>query len=298
MPDSLTVKVPATTANMGPGFDSLGMALDLWNEVTVAPGDFAVYVEGEGAGELPLDESNLVVTAIHTALRHAGENVPDLTIHCNNAIPLRRGLGSSSGAAVAGLMTGLAIAGREPDPALLLELAAKLEGHPDNAAPAVYGGCCITVRGPDGWIVDQAPLPNNLHAVTFMPDVETETTEARAILPDMVSRKDAVFNLGRTALLVNALGTGRLDLLRHATEDRLHQPQRGSVFPAMKNIIRGALNGGAHGAFLSGSGPSVIALTTGREMTVLYEMTEAARMSGVSGRGKVLRPAASGAVIL
>ena len=298
VPDRITIKVPATTANLGPGFDAMGMALDLWNTVTVTPGNSEVSIEGEGEDELPRDESNVVVAGINSALRALGKSVPELAVRCENRIPLSRGLGSSSAATVAGLLAGLAMAGRELDQRLLFNLAADIEGHPDNAAPAVYGGCCISVRGSDGWVVDQTPLPENLNAVAFIPDVSTNTSEARAVLPSQVSREDAVFNLGRTALFVNALATGRLELLRHATEDRLHQPQRGKFFPAMKNIIRAALDGGAHGAFLSGAGPTVMALTTGREVTVLYEMSEAARKSSAPGRAVVLRPTTIGAHVV
>ena len=298
VPDRITVKVPATTANLGPGFDAMGMALDLWNTVTVTPGESGVAIEGEGEDELPRDESNIVVAGINSALRSLGARAPEFAVRCENRIPLARGLGSSSAATVAGLLAGLALAGRESDRRLLFELAADVEGHPDNAAPAVYGGCCISVKGSDGWVVDQTPLPGDLMAVAFIPEVSTNTSEARAVLPDKVSRDDAVFNLGRTALFVNALATGRLELLRHATEDRLHQPQRGAFFPAMKNIIRAALDGGAHGAFLSGAGPTVMALTTGREVTVLYEMSEAARKSSAPGRAVVLSPASTGAHVV
>ena len=298
MPDRITVKVPATTANLGPGFDAMGMALDLWNTVTVTEGNSGVSIEGEGEDELPRDESNVVVSGINSALRALGADAPEFAVRCENRIPLARGLGSSSAATVAGLLAGLAMAGRAAEQRLLFDLAADIEGHPDNAAPAVYGGCCISVKDSDGWVVDQAPLPSDLNTVAFIPEVSTNTSEARAVLPDKVSREDAVFNLGRTALFVNALATGRLELLRHATEDRLHQPQRGKFFPAMKNIIRAALDGGAHGAFLSGAGPTVMALTTGREVTVLYEMSEAARKSSAPGRAVVLRPALTGAHVV
>lgn len=276
----------------------MGMALDLWNTVTVTEGNSGVSIEGEGEDELPRDESNIVVSGINSALRAMGADAPEFAVRCENRIPLARGLGSSSAATVAGLLAGLAMAGRAEDQRLLFDLAADIEGHPDNAAPAVYGGCCISVRGVDAWVVDQAPLPSDLNTVAFIPEVSTNTSEARAVLPDKVSREDAVFNLGRTALFVNALATGRLELLRHATEDRLHQPQRGKFFPAMKNIIRAALDGGAHGAFLSGAGPTVMALTTGREVTVLYEMSEAARKSSAPGRAVVLRPAPIGAHVV
>ena len=298
VPDRITVKVPATTANMGPGFDSIGMALDMWNTVTVTQGSDGVSIEGEGEDELPRDESNAVVAGIHSAFHAVGESAPVFATRCENRIPLSRGLGSSSAAIVAGLLAGLAMAGRNRDQRLLFDLAADIEGHPDNAAAAIYGGCCISVKGSEGWVVDQTPLPEDLNAVAFIPDVSMNTSEARAVLPSQVSREDAVFNLGRSAMLVNALATGRLGLLRHATEDRLHQPQRGKIFPAMKNIIRAALDGGAHGAFLSGAGPTVIALTTGREVTVLYEMSEAARKSSAPGRAVVLRPSTIGAHVV
>ena len=276
----------------------MGMALDLWNTVTVTTGSSGVSIKGEGEDELPRDESNIVVAGIQSALRSIGVDVPEFAVRCENRIPLARGLGSSSAATVAGLLAGLAMAGRVTEQRLLFDLAADIEGHPDNAAPAVYGGCCISVKGSDGWVVDQTPLPDDLRAVAFIPDVSTNTSEARAVLPSQVSREDAIFNLGRTALFVNALATGRLELLRHATEDRLHQPQRGKFFPAMKNIIRAALDGGAHGAFLSGAGPTVMALTTGREVTVLYEMSEAARKSSAPGRAVVLSPALTGAHVV
>ena len=298
VPDRITVKVPATTANLGPGFDAMGMALDLWNTVTLTKGNAGVSIEGEGENELPRDETNIVVAGIRSALRAVNASAPKFAVRCENRIPLARGLGSSSAATVAGLLAGLALAGRESDRRLLFELAAGVEGHPDNAAPAVYGGCCISVKGNDGWVVDQTPLPEDLRAVAFIPDVSTNTSEARAVLPSQVSREDAVFNLSRTALFVNALATGRLKMLRHATEDRLHQPQRGKFFPAMKNIIRAALDGGAHGAFLSGAGPTVLALTTGREVTILYEMSEAARKSSAPGRAVVLSPAPTGAHVV
>ena len=298
LPDRITVKVPATTANLGPGFDAMGMALDMWNTVTVTTESSGVSIGGEGEDELPRDESNIVVAGIKSALRSLSAPVPEFGVRCENRIPLARGLGSSSAATVAGLLAGLAIAGRATERRLLFDLAADIEGHPDNAAPAVYGGCCISVKGSDGWVVDKTPLPDDLRAVAFIPEVSTNTSEARAVLPSKVSREDAVFNLGRTALFVNALATGRLELLRHATEDRLHQPQRGKFFPAMKNIIRAALDGGAHGAFLSGAGPTVMALTTGREVTVLYEMSEAARKSSAPGRAVVLSPALTGAHVV
>lgn len=292
------MRVPATTANMGPGFDCIGMALDYWNELTVERGEFHVETIGEGAGELPGDSRNLVVTGVEAAFIKAGKELPPLRYTCHNKIPNGRGLGSSSAAIVSGLVAGAALAGIELDKHDLVSLAADIEGHPDNVAPAIYGGCIIGLNDDGTWVIDTVKLPGELFAVVYVPDAQVNTHESRARLPDNITRADAVYNISRAAMLVNALSAGRLDLLKHATQDRLHQPMRGQVFPAINRIIKAAMNGGAHGAFLSGAGPSVMALTTGREVTVSYEMSEAARISQVDGKCLVLGMAANGAHVV
>lgn len=296
--DRVTVLAPATTANMGPGFDCIGMALDLWNELTVERGEFQVSTEGEGAEDLPLDARNLVVTGVEAAFLAAEKELPSLRYHCKNRVPHGRGLGSSSAAIVAGLVAGAALAEIELNYSDLVKLAADIEGHPDNVAPAVYGCCIVGVHDGDDWLIDEVPVPEELSAVLFVPDVLTNTHESRARLPERITRADAVYNIGRAAMLVSAFHKGRFELLRQATQDRLHQPLRGQAFPALPRLIKAALNGGAHGAFLSGAGPSVMALTTGREVTVSYEMAEAARISEVPGRSIVLKPARRGAHVV
>ncbi len=296
--DRVTVNAPATTANMGPGFDCLGMAFEMWNELTVERGNFHVGIEGEGAGELPEDARNLVVTGVEAAFHRAEKEVPPLKYTCRNRIPQGRGLGSSSAAIVAGLIAGSALAGADLENGDLVTLAADLEGHPDNVASAIYGGCTIGVHDGGQWVVDQVPVPDGLSAVVFIPDLQTNTHESRARLADRIPRSDAIYNIGRAAMLVSALHKSNFALLRQATQDRLHQPQRSQVFPALSRLIKAALNGGAHGAFLSGAGPSVMALTTGNEVTVSYEMAEAARISEVPGKAVVLRPAHRGAYVV
>ncbi len=293
--NSVTVRVPATTANLGPGFDCIGLALDLWNEVTVERAPFTIHTTGEGAGELPSDGTNLLAVGATAAFKAAGKPLPPLKFICHNAVPHGRGLGSSSASIVGGLLAGAALAGLDAGLSTLLKIAADTEGHPDNVAPALYGGCCIGVHDADQWVVSQVPLPEGLHAVIFVPDMQKNTNEMRARLAPQVTRADAIYNIGRAALLVNALATGRLELLRQATQDRLHQPARSQVFTALNTIIKAALAAGAHGAFLSGAGPAVLALTTGREVTVNYEMTEAARRHGLAGRVVILRPSLKGA---
>ncbi|NQW19373.1 MAG: homoserine kinase [Chloroflexi bacterium] len=297
--NSVTVRAPATTANLGPGFDSIGMALDMWNDLTVTRGQFSVSTTGEGADILPQDTRNLVVTGLEAAYNFIGEPVPGLQYRCTNRVPFARGLGSSSSAIVSGLVAGSALSGANLTIEQLTILAADIEGHPDNVAPALYGGCTVGVRnGTDKWIVDQVKVPEELYAVLFVPEEQTNTHESRSALPDQISRTDAVFNIGRAALLVNALSSGRLELLKYATDDRLHQPHRTQAFKAMPHLIKAAINGGAHGAFLSGAGPSVLALATGREVTISYEMAETARTHGVVGKPIIVAVAHEGASVV
>ncbi len=297
--NSVTVRAPATTANLGPGFDSIGMALDIWNELTITRGKFSVSTTGEGADLVPQDTRNLIVTGVEAMFHHINEPLPALQYECTNSIPFARGMGSSSAAIVSGLVAGSAISGADLSKEDLTILAADIEGHPDNVAPAIYGGCTVGVRhGSDKWIVDRVNLPEDLHAVLFVPEMLMNTHESRAVLPDQISRSDAVFNIGRAALLVNALSSGKLQLLKYATDDRLHQPHRTHAFKAMPHLIKAALVGGAHGAFLSGAGPSVLALATGNEMTISHEMSEAARTFGVDGKPMIMAVAHAGASVV
>jgi homoserine kinase len=283
---------------MGPGFDCIGMAFEMWNDLTVERGRFQVKTDGEGAEELPQDARNLVVTGVEAAFHTAGKEIPALTYTCRNKIPHARGLGSSSAAIVAGLIAGAALAEADIENGDLVSLAADLEGHPDNVAPAIYGGCTIGVHDDGRWVIETVPVPEDLLAVVFVPDLRSNTRESRARLPDRIPRSDAIYNIGRAAILVSAMHKSDFRLLRQATQDRLHQPLRGQAFPAQARLIKAALNGGAHGAFLSGAGPSVMALTTGREVTVTYEMAEAARISEIPGKTLVLNPARRGAHVV
>jgi len=290
------VRVPATAANLGPGYDCLGMSLDIWNQLTVERGPFRVEIRGEGADHLPRDETNLIVRSVAAAFEAAGRPLPELAYVCCNVIPLTRGLGSSSAAIVSGLTAGARLSGAdaELDKAALMGMAADMEGHPDNAAPATLGGCRVGVRDGERWITDRIRTPDGMNAVLFIPDVEGSTAAARAVLPDEVPMADAIFNVGRAALLVNALASGNLGMLRRATEDRLHQPVRSRLYRGMDALIAAALEGGAHGACLAGAGPTVMALTTGREDTVLERMAEAARRLDVPGRSLITHPVDQG----
>ncbi len=295
MRERVTVKVPATTGNMGPGFDCLGMALDIWNAVEVEVGPPSFNIVGEGETTLPRQESNLVHRCFRVPFEEAGEPVPKVSITCRNNIPLGRGLGSSSAAVVGGLVAGNELCGKPLSQERLLELATELEGHADNVAPALLGGCQIVVREDDRLVSVPVPLPEDLRVVLFIPDSPMPTREARQALPSDVPMEDAVYNMGRVALLVRALSTGDLTHLAIATGDRLHQPARQTIFPAMKHLIRAALGAGALGAFLSGAGSTVLALAREREMTIGYEMADAAVKLALDGTMKVSRPTNLGA---
>lgn len=313
MTSTVRVKAPATTANMGPGFDCLGMALDIWNTIVVEideskPSAKRLSISGEGRNSLSTGDDNLVYRCFKRVYDGIGASAPEVRIKCENDIPLGRGLGSSAAAVAGGLLAGSALSGANLSQERILELAAEIEGHPDNAAAAIMGGCRIVVRDGcvsdgdvsdgGGFITQSVSVPNEVRAVLFVPEVSMPTEEARGLLPNTVDRQDAVFNIGRTALLVNALASGNLQHLGIATEDMLHQPARQKIFFPMKNIFRAAMSAGALGVFLSGAGSSVLALARDREYTIGYEMADAAMKSGVEGAIKVTQPTALGAHIV
>ena len=291
----ITVRVPATSANMGPGFDCLGIALDIWNIVSVEVGGCGFEIYGHGEDELPRDESNLVWSSIARVFEEADRKMPAMSLTCHNEIPTTRGLGSSSAALVGGLVAGNELCGSPFTKEELLQMAADTEGHPDNVAPALFGGMQIAVSQ-DGRVVSApVPIPEDLSAVLYVPNTPMPTEEARGLLKSEVQRSDAIFNIGRAALLVRAMASGDLGHLDIATDDRLHQPARQTIFFPMKNIIRAALGAGALGAFLSGAGSTVLAFATEKEFTIGYEMADAAVKSGLSGEVVITKPTGLGA---
>ena len=265
--------VAASSANLGPGFDSIGLALGRYDEIVVETTGAGLLVEvsGEGAGQVPTGPDHLVVAAIHRGLAAAGCHAPGLIVRCHNVIPHSRGLGSSAAAVVGGLAAANSlVAQTDRDPltdAQLIQLASEFEGHPDNAAAAVLGGAVVS------WIQPQSRpeygavalcLHPDIRLFVGIPQVRSSTAETRVLLPAEVSHQDARFNLSRAALLVVAL-TERPDLLMPATEDLLHQPQRAPAMPASAEYLR-LLRGYGVPAVLSGAGPAVLALTAGAEL--------------------------------
>ena len=270
--------VAASSANLGPGFDSLGLALALYDEISVETisGTTVVDVEGEGQGQVPAGADNLVAVAIRAGLHAAGAQAAGLKVHCRNMIPHSRGLGSSAAAVVGGLAAANALVAqtdlRVLTDAQLIQLSGEFEGHPDNASASVLGGAVVSWTEPPGEGTAALPgyfaAPLRLHPAIRLfagiPQVRSSTAETRVLLPAEISHQSAAFNVSRAALLVLAL-TERPDLLMAATEDRLHQPQRGPAMPASAQYLQLLRRHGV-AAVLSGAGPAVLALTDGADL--------------------------------
>jgi homoserine kinase len=262
----VAVEVPATSANLGAGYDCLAVALEIIDRVEVEclarPGaGVEIAVEGEGAGELPEDRSNAFIVALERGLAEVrGEGAAELgwRVQMRNRIPLARGLGSSAAATVGGLLAGAALAGATLATDRALALATELEGHPDNAAAALLGGFTIAAHG-DVPTAIRFDAPRDLRAVLFIPELRLTTREMRAALPERVPLVDAVANLQRVALGVASLAAGSAEGLRHLTVDRLHEPYRAAVYPELPRLVGAARDVGALGACLSGAGSAVIA---------------------------------------
>ncbi|MDF0530320.1 homoserine kinase [Tsukamurella sp. 8F] len=262
-----TVTVPASSANLGPGFDSLGLALGLYDDVTVetTDGGLTVTVEGEGWESVPTDETHLVVLALRRAMTCLGIAAPGLNLKCHNRIPHSRGLGSSAAAAVAGIAAGTALAAEGGVPRSLtagemVQLSAEFEGHPDNASASVLGGAVVSWTGPGpAYDARRIEVHPDVKAYAFVPDVESSTSVTRGLLPDKVPHADAAFNASRSALLVVALSQAP-ELLLPATDDRLHQGYRAGSMPASAALVADLRADGV-AAFVSGAGPTVLALT-------------------------------------
>ncbi len=296
-PGPIRVRVPATSANLGPGFDVLGLALALHNEVTLEPYPaVSVSIEGEGAEHLERDERNVVVRGVRAVSERLQRPFPGVKISCVNRIPTARGLGSSAAAWLAGIVGANALLGSPLDRDTLLQLAASGEGHPDNVAAALLGGLTVACWSEGRVIAASLPVPREIRWVVLIPEVRASTAEARAILPEAVSRADAVFNLQRLGLFLAALREGSSDLLSVAMEDRLHQPYRRRLFPWMDRVAAAARSAGAAGCVLSGAGPSLLAAVDGGAEPVAKAMESALRESGVSGRAVVLEVDSTGAV--
>ncbi len=261
---ALRVTVPASSANLGPGFDAFGLALGLHDVVEVQLTDAGLKIEIADAGaggveDVPTDETHLVVRAIRRTCEHLGFRVPGLHLRCFNAIPHARGLGSSAAAVVSGVAAGYALAERELD-GDALQLAAEFEGHADNAAASLFGGLVLAWSDGPVFHAERLDLHSSLRPVVAVPEIRSSTEATRGLLPETVPHGEAAFNAGRAALAVHAL-TARPELLLTATEDRLHQGYRAPAYPASAALVD-TLRARGVPATISGAGPTVLALTT------------------------------------
>ncbi|MEC4815587.1 MAG: homoserine kinase [Scytonema sp. PMC 1069.18] len=292
---SVTVTVPATTANLGPGFDCIGAALTLYNEfkfTRLTSGRLVISVTGTEAQRVVTNESNLLYQAFVKFYEHLQLLAPSVQIDICLGVPLARGLGSSATAIVAGLVGANLLAGEPLSQLQLMELAIALEGHPDNVVPALLGGCRLAAmgveseppnhKGHQAWEVCEIPWCGEIVLVVAIPDFELSTQEARQVLPSQVSRADAIFNTAHLGLLLRGLETGRGDWLRAALQDKLHQPYRKSLIRGYDTVRSAAIDAGAYGMVISGAGPTLLALTdTLHSDSVVSAMASAWKSEGV-----------------
>lgn len=310
LPSSVTVLVPATSANLGPGFDSLGLALQLHNrfEVEECDGDPllpTIEIRGKLGEEISTGPDNLFFRSFALLFERLRFPLPSVRITMTIHIPPGCGLGSSATAVVGGLLAAnewmrMYGAGQPLKKEDLLDLAVEAEAgkHPDNVAPALLGGLVATTNLGGKIHAIRTLFPDKLKAVIFTPSFPMDTVAGRKLLPASYPKADVTFNTGRIAMLILALQTGRYEVIGEAMQDRLHQPYRQALFPAMPDIIQAAIDAGAHGACLSGGGSSLIALASDHLHDVLHAMQETARAAGVQGTGRILRADQQGARVV
>ncbi|MGD1949106.1 MAG: homoserine kinase [Leptolyngbyaceae cyanobacterium] len=264
MPQTAQVKVPATTANIGPGFDCLGAALTLHNQFKFTPADsLTITITGQEADLLSTGPDNLVYKAYEAFYDHLNKPAPPVHIHIDLHVPLSRGLGSSSTAIVGGLVGANLLAGSPLSQHQVATLATQIEGHPDNVVPALLGGCCLAVHSEqEGLTLCQIPWHDAIIPIAIIPNFELATSAARQVLPDSYSRPDAIFNAAHLALLTQALTSGKGEWLTRALCDRIHQPYRKALIPNYDDLHTAALAAGAWGLVISGAGPTLLTLAS------------------------------------
>lgn len=293
----IRVRVPATTANLGPGFDCLGLALGLYNSVEMTHADFwHIDIRGEGSDNLSRSDDNLVWQAALRLWKAAGVVPPTIKLTLENRIPLARGLGSSSAAIVGGLMAANSYLVSPLPLEHLLDLATELEGHPDNVAPALYGGLVASACESGSVYSRSLALCPSLRFLVCIPDFSLSTTLARQALPKDIPHEDAVFNISRTVLLVQALQHGDAGLLSFASADKLHQPYRQSLIPGYSDVCSSALAAGAAAVMISGAGPTMLAITQRSDTNAISKAMEQGFASqGITSRSIQLAPCNRGA---
>lgn len=300
----VVVQVPGTTANLGPGFDCLGVALSLHNqfefiiqETSASPVEIAVV--GEEATGVSQNTDNLLYRAFAKFYEQLGQSLPPVKINIELGVPLSRGLGSSATAIVGGLLAANALSGNPLEEWDLLQIAIALEGHPDNIVPAFLGGCRLSIPRDEHWEVCEIPWSDHFVPVVAIPDFELSTPEARSVLPSQVSREVAIFNTAHLGLLLRALETGNSDWLRLGMQDQLHQPYRQQLISGYPQVEEAALSAGAYGVAISGAGPTLLAITNVEQANQVAEaMKTAWEKEGVKATVSPLEVNATGATIV
>lgn len=296
----MKIRVPATSANLGPGFDTLGMAFNLYNtvEMEFRQSGLTIEVEGLGKETIPKDESNIVYRSAQEVFRLARKPVDGLYLKLSNDIPTSRGLGSSAAAIVGGIVAANQLCEGALNLQTLLQIATDIEGHPDNVIPAMLGGFTIAAMEQGSVRYVRLDPLTGLKAVIAVPDFILPTQKSRGVLPRHISLEDAVFNVSRTAFLVAALSMGHLELLGMAMEDRLHQPYRCNLIPGMEDVWQAAKEAGALSAALSGAGPCLLAFATTRTEEIGQAMKDAFLGHGIRSEILVLSPDRAGAIVV
>lgn len=300
-----TVHVPATSANLGPGYDVLGMAVEVFNKFhfTIVdgekgtPGKVTVEVRGEGSGELPANENNLVYRAFAAGCRRAGAEAPEVHIVQENAVPLNRGMGSSATAALGGLMAAQRISGGQLDDESLVSMAVEMEGHPDNLMAAYLGGVVINYERDGGYHGAKFIPAKPLRAILVIPEIQVSTQKARKLLPGSYPISDVVAGLRNISLLIFALQSGRYEFLGEAMGDRIHQPYRAELIPGFYDAVRAAKDTGAYSCAISGSGSTVIALADKNEGEIAEMMRDVFQRRGIKSRSVITGISSRGAYV-
>ena len=282
--NKIIIKIPATSANLGPGFDALGLALNLWNvtEITEA-GSFSLDIEGEGSKKLAFNKKNLIYRSAQELYEKANKKIPALSIRCLNHIPLGSGLGSSAAAILTGMLGANALLGSVLSREEILNLATEMEGHPDNIAPALCGGLVVSTMEEGRVIARQLPI-QPLFITVVLPEFNFTTKQARAVLPEQVSMKDAIHNISRAVLVTEAFRTGDLSLLGEAMSDTLHQPYRLPLIPGAQAAMKAGIRAGASAVVLSGAGPGLIAFSATRINDIGEAMKQEFESFGLSAQ--------------
>lgn len=298
----MRLRVPATSANLGPGFDCIGMALNLYNyidfEVCASPGFLSLEICGEGQDSLCKDKTNLVYQAFSRTFVRRNEVIPGIKLKLINNIPLARGLGSSSAAIIGGILVANSLLSEKLSHREILDIAMEFEGHPDNIAPALLGGIVLCTANGNGLHYHKMNPPEGLFCSVLVPHYELSTKKARDILPDAVPLEDAVFNVAKMGLFVNAINTGNLELLKEAIDDKIHQPYRSNLIPGLNDLLAQAEELKILGIAISGAGPSIIVFHKQESQDEVVLIQQKLTEKGTPSKLINLKPAKEGAQLI